>query len=78
MLKRSQAGFGHIFVLLLVFAIAVALVAFLFSRGLINNPFAPVQKPTTTLQTQYQNPFDKNSQYSNPFAQYKNPFDTAK
>lgn len=31
----------------------------------------------TTIQPQssYQNPFDKTTQYTNPFSQYKNPFD---
>ena len=34
--------------------------------------------PTVALQTVVKNPFDKTSQYVNPFSGYKNPFDTAK
>ncbi|MBI4226010.1 hypothetical protein HY612_02750 [Candidatus Roizmanbacteria bacterium] len=36
------------------------------------------QEVTVPLNTDYQNPFDKNTQYVNPFSQYKNPFDTLK
>ncbi|MBI4084502.1 MAG: hypothetical protein HY431_01210 [Candidatus Levybacteria bacterium] len=34
--------------------------------------------PTVNLVTEYNNPFDKKSQYVNPFSKYKNPFDTLK
>ncbi|MEK7559564.1 MAG: hypothetical protein AAB521_04630 [Patescibacteria group bacterium] len=30
------------------------------------------------LEIKYENPFDKTAQYVNPFASYKNPFDTLK
>lgn len=33
------------------------------------------QEPSVTLKTDYQNPFDKSTQYVNPFSDYKNPFD---
>ena len=29
-------------------------------------------------QTDYENPFNKDSQYVNPFSEYKNPFDSLK
>jgi hypothetical protein len=45
------------------------------SAGKKSTPKKEVQVP---LNTQYNNPFDKNSQYVNPFSQYKNPFDTLK
>lgn len=39
----------------------------------------PVKKePEVVVNTEYQNPFDKNTQYVNPFSQYKNPFDSLK
>lgn len=36
------------------------------------------QKSAIAPQTSYANPFDKKSQYTNPFSEYKNPFDTLK
>lgn len=38
----------------------------------------PTSSVKVSLQNSYQNPFDKKTQYTNPFTQYKNPFDTAK
>ncbi len=38
----------------------------------------PKQETTIPLTSEYINPFDKNTQYVNPFSQYKNPFDTLK
>lgn len=32
------------------------------------------KQPTVTLKTEYNNPFNKESQYVNPFEKYKNPF----
>lgn len=36
------------------------------------------QQPTVPLRTEYKNPFEKNTQYTNPFSEYKNPFDNVK
>lgn len=63
--------------------IVLALIFYvLLSQGIIKSPvkLPGVKKtePTVSLQTQYANPFDKNSQYVNPFASYKNPFDALK
>lgn len=33
------------------------------------------KEPTVTLTKDYDNPFDKSTQYTNPFSEYKNPFD---
>lgn len=65
------------------FLIAVALAAYYF---LTSQPAAPVpiSTPKTSapskgtkvqLKTEYSNPFDKKTQYVNPFSSYKNPFD---
>ena len=64
--------------LLIVFLVVAAGVYFLVAKGVIKNPLTSKQKATVSLQTRYDNPFDKNTQYANPFSQYKNPFDTAK
>lgn len=66
--------------LILVLAAVAVVLYILVSQGIIKNPL-PVslpgtkQDPTVSLQTKYDNPFDQSSQYVNPFASYKNPFD---
>lgn len=66
--------------LLIIVAVVVVLV-YLVSQGKLKSPvkvpgLSQTKAPTVSLQTEYQNPFDKNAQYVNPFSQYKNPFDT--
>lgn len=78
-MTAKNQGFVHLAVLLLSLLLLLAVVFYLLVvKGLVRNPLAPAQKPTVSLQSQYQNPFDKNTQYANPFSQYKNPFDTVK
>lgn len=58
----------------LVTAAAVgAAIYILIAQGVIPNLFKT--KPKVKLTTQYKNPFDKGTQYVNPFSRYKNPFD---
>lgn len=81
-MPKYQKGFAPLILLLLV-ALVLAVVYLLF-RGSLNLPKPNFQiptakkEPTVPLQTKYQNPFDKNAQYINPFSAYKNPFDTLK
>ncbi len=37
-----------------------------------------IRPATVTLKSDYSNPFDNKTQYSNPFADYNNPFDGVK
>lgn len=71
---------GMIAPIILGLLLVVAVVGFLVYRGLVKIP--GLSRSTATgnvnLQTQYQNPFDKNAQYVNPFDSYKNPFDNLK
>lgn len=73
---NKQRGVIHLALplLLLLAAAAAALIYF----GVINNPFKNLnlfQKgPKVELKTEYKNPFNKESQYVNPFDTYKNPF----
>lgn len=62
--------------LLLAGVVFVLLVRF----GIVKDPF-PFQNiplfqkgPKVSIKTEYKNPFDKKSQYVNPFQEYKNPF----
>ncbi len=65
----------------LLLLLAAAAVIFIFLSGVLKKttlPSLPGQKkePTVQLQTRYQNPFE--GKFVNPFAGYKNPFDTLK
>lgn len=79
----KETGAAPIILLLLIVA-AVAVFYILVSRGMIRTslPVGPAQpasiKTTVPLKTEYQNPFDKDAQYVNPFSSYKNPFDQLK
>lgn len=78
MSKTFERGVA-LLVLVLIFA-ALSLVAVF----LIYNTFtAGTKKLTKTSETleialkkEYENPFEKDTQYVNPFAGYKNPFDS--
>lgn len=74
--KRVVILLVAFFVLVLV--VGGALILF----GVIKNPIGNLpllQKgPKVSIETEYQNPFDKETQYVNPFQGYKNPFVVAK
>jgi len=81
---RKTSAAPHLTILI---GVVVALLLFgVILVGLLNksskvtttqSPTTP-QKPTVKLKTEYKNPFEKETQYVNPFAQYKNPFDNLK
>lgn len=79
---KNSFGFSHILILLALLLVSgAAVLLYLYSVKNLSLPGqvgTDGQKPTVKLQAQYNNPFDKNSQYSNPFSQYKNPFVVAK
>lgn len=76
----SQKGVIALGIPLLLLIIIAAVVFILISQGVFKTklPSLPGQKrePTVSLQTKYENPFD--GKFVNPFAGYKNPFDTLK
>ena len=81
----NQKGVIHLAVPLLLFLLlAGVLIVGLAAIGIIKLPKSvslpgiKSQEPTVTLQTQFKNPFDKGSQYTNPFSSNKNPFDSLK
>lgn len=79
---NKEKGIAHI-LLILVILVAVVLGIYFVARQTNLLPKTSFQigqtkDPTVSLQTQYQNPFDENSQYVNPFSEYKNPFDSLK
>lgn len=68
--------------------IAVGLVGIIIVIAAVSLLITSFRKPSSTsenktaseiqLKTEYQNPFDKKTQYVNPFSGYKNPFDQIK
>jgi len=69
------------FILIGVFLIAIiTIILFIigaFDRFLPSNLKSPLQKKAVVgLKTTYENPFDKKTQYVNPFQENKNPFVT--
>lgn len=68
----NQRGVIHLLPLLLILA-AVAVVIYFLVKGNISVPFLQ-KKASVEIKTTYKNPFDKNTQYVNPFEKYKNPF----
>ena len=75
---NHQKGFIHLLFPLLI--IAVVVIIFLVSKGIIKLPFSLPSipflsnQPKVELKTEYNNPFKKETQYVNPFETYKNPF----
>ncbi|MBI3290511.1 hypothetical protein HYZ78_03895 [Candidatus Microgenomates bacterium] len=66
-------GFAHVVLLL---AVVVIVIAVLVYTGVIKVPSLPFlsKAPKVELETKYENPFKKETQYVNPFDSYKNPF----
>lgn len=62
-----------IYIVLLAAIIIIALIYVLLVLGIIKNPFS--KELNVSLREVYENPFDKDTQYVNPFSEYKNPFD---
>jgi len=78
-----------IFAIILLVFLGASLWIFFVTIQVLPNPFIPVDvetvilptpRPTSNVEvpveTQYQNPFDENTQYVNPFSSYQNPFDS--
>lgn len=78
-----EAGVVHLLIPLLLLLIIGAVVYFLFTTGIIKNPLGKLpiigQKgPKVSIKKEYKNPFNKSTQYVNPFQTYKNPFVVSK
>lgn len=68
----SEKGIIHHLPLMLVVVVAVV-AGYLFLQGKVDLSIFS-KKPTVELKEEYQNPFKKETQFVNPFEQYKNPF----
>ncbi len=78
-----EKGITPLFIIIIVSLVLAAIGFVLVSQGIIKLPGstnktspASANKPTVELKEEYKNPFDKKTNYTNPFSEYKNPFDT--
>ena len=62
-------------ILLVILALLIILSGILIFVALNQKKTAKIE-PTVSLTKDYDNPFDKSTQYVNPFSEYKNPFDS--
>lgn len=63
--------------LLILLVVGISLVALVYFR-VIKNPFQNIsflqKESKVSIKKEYKNPFEKQTQYVNPFETYKNPF----
>lgn len=77
---QNQRGIAQILLILLLLAAIVAGLYLLQQKtNFLPKAFFPKinlgqKQPTVELKTEYKNPFNKETQYVNPFDTYKNPF----
>ena len=77
----NQKGVIHLVMPLLLLIIVSGII--LISLGVVKNPLAnlPIISQlgaNVAVKEEYKNPFNKETQYVNPFETYKNPFVVAK
>ena len=85
--KSFKQQFGNVVLVVVITLVVVAVIvgAILYFMGVLKLP----GKSTSTspassddvqveLKKEYKNPFDKSTQYQNPFEEYQNPFDQLK
>lgn len=73
----SQKGVLHLLPLLLVLVLIIGAALFFLFKDKFNLPSSPFQTstgPKVEVKTEYKNPFKKETQYVNPFDEYKSPF----
>lgn len=79
-----KKGFAHLILLVVILAVTLLLISALFYTKIFNKKLPSItnqnnsQEASVQIKKDYQNPFDKNTQYINPFNQTKNPFDNLK
>ncbi len=78
--KKSEAG-NVILILLILFLILGSIATFMVYKTINTGTQKIAQQSDSlavALKSEYENPFDKNTQYENPFNDYQNPFDNLK
>lgn len=72
--KSKVIRFGVPIAVLLIIVLIGVLLAYSKGVPLPSQLVFQKKQPTVTLKTEYNNPFNKETQYVNPFEKYKNPF----
>lgn len=82
---RPQYGIAAIVLVLMAVIIVGIVSVVLYTLGVVKLPGKSIPKDTKSasdvqveLKKEYENPFDKSTQYQNPFSDYQNPFDQLK
>lgn len=72
----NQRGIAHILLILIVVAVLAVAGYYLFTKFGFKLPSIPgiQQGLKVSPKSEYKNPFEKSTQYVNPFETYKNPF----
>ena len=65
--KKSNLRKNILIVSILLLILASGIIVFFLTQN--------KKEPTVSLTKEYNNPFEKSTQYVNPFSDYKNPFD---
>ena len=77
--EKGLAPLVLILVLALIGAAVAGYVLFMRSKNVLPGSSNTQSAPSSVnLQKKYENPFDTKTNYVNPFAEYKNPFDSLK
>lgn len=75
---KNRRGIIHLLPFVIIAAILLVVGYLVFGKVLKGKlPFLK-SEPKVALKQEYKNPFDKNTQYANPFDSFKNPFEVAK
>lgn len=75
----NQHGVIHLLAMLLI-VVVLGAIGFLIWKGVIklpgisNLPLVQQKETNVAIKSQYKNPFKKETQYVNPFDEYKSPF----
>jgi flagellar basal body-associated protein FliL len=72
--NSNSSSKKYVVIVLVVVLVTGVLFYLLASTGQIKTPSLTQQPAEVELRTEYKNPFKKNTQYENPFDEYKNPF----
>lgn len=73
-----KKGVVHLLLPLIVIAVVFVVLYLLFGKKLLTKLPSLSGQPKVALKEDYQNPFDRKTQYVNPFDKFKNPFEVAR
>ncbi|EKD65697.1 MAG: hypothetical protein ACD_50C00012G0002 [uncultured bacterium] len=72
----NQKGIAHLILIFVILAILIVAGALVLKKFIKIPGLSQTQESNIAIKSEYKNPFNKDSQYVNPFDQYKSPFIT--